>query len=295
MHILINQFLDYLILERGLGENTRSAYASDLKHFTTFLTKNNMESFNTVTRKVVLDFLMQEKKRGLSSNSIARELVAIKVFFKYLVQENLLTSNITEIMESPKLWQILPDSLTVKEVEQLLNAPDIKTKLGIRDKALLETLYGTGLRVSELAHLKLDDLHFDSGYIRTMGKGRKERVIPLGEIATKHLKTYINEVRDLLVKDEPQKEVFVTQRGRPFSRVGLWKLVKKYTHKAGIVKNVHPHTLRHSFATHLLANNAPLRIIQEMLGHADIATTQIYTHVDSSRLKGIHAKYHPRS
>lgn len=295
MHLFIDQFLDYLILERGLSYNTREAYASDLNHFVAFLIENSISTLNEVSRDMVLDFLMQEKTRGLCSNSLARELVVIKVFFKYLVQENVLANNVTEIMESPKLWQILPNSMTEKEVDEFLQAPDPQKKFGRRDRALLETLYGTGLRVSELAHLKLDDLHFDAGYIRTMGKGRKERVVPLGRKAIEQLQIYLTEERETLLKKGPQKEVFVTRGGIAFTRGSLWELVKKYALKAGIVKNVHPHTLRHSFATHLLAHGAPLRIIQEMLGHADIVTTQIYTHVDSSRLKGIHTKFHPRS
>ncbi|MDD2236254.1 MAG: site-specific tyrosine recombinase XerD [Kiritimatiellae bacterium] len=292
---LVNQFLDYLTLERGLSKNTRQAYAFDLKQFAAFLDKQGIKSLNELTRKDILAFLMAEKKRGLTGTSMARELVAIKVFFRYLLQENMLNVDVTETMESPKLWKSLPTSLTMKEAERLLETPDTSKPLGIRDRALLETLYGTGLRVSELAELMLDDLHFDSGYIRCMGKGRKERVIPIGKTAQRALTEYLERIRPILLKEGTSRQIFLTRSGKPFSRNGLLKLVKTYSHKAGLTKNVHPHTLRHSFATHLLANEAPLRVIQEMLGHADIGTTQIYTHVDSTRLKNIHHKFHPRS
>ncbi len=296
MYALVNQFLDYLTLERGLSKNTRLSYAFDLKQFFQFLDKNSITSLNDLTRKDIVQFLMAEKKRGMSGATIARELVAIKVFFRYLLQENMLNADVTDTMESPKLWQSLPSSLTVREMESLLNTPDTSTPLGIRDRALLETFYATGMRVSELADLKLEDLHFDAGYIRCMGKGRKERVIPIGKTAQRALTEYIDRIRPIFAAKDPSlRQIFLTRMGKPFSRRGLLNLVKTYSHKAGIAKNVHPHTLRHSFATHLLSNEAPLRVIQEMLGHADIGTTQIYTHVDSSRLKTIHNKFHPRS
>ena len=296
MYALVNQFLDYLTLERGLSKNTRLSYAFDLKQFFQFLDKNHITSLNDLTRKDIVQFLMAEKKRGMSGATVARELVAIKVFFRYLLQENMLNADVTDTMESPKLWQSLPSSLTVREMETLLNTPDTSTPLGIRDRALLETFYATGMRVSELADLKLDDLHFDAGYIRCMGKGRKERVIPIGKTAQRALTEYIDRIRPIFAAKDPSlRQIFLTRMGKPFSRRGLLNLVKTYSHKAGLAKNVHPHTLRHSFATHLLSNEAPLRVIQEMLGHADIGTTQIYTHVDSSRLKTIHNKFHPRS
>lgn len=295
MLALVNQFLDYLTLERGLSDNTRQAYAYDLKQFAAFLDKQDVKSLNDLKRKDIVAFLMAEKKRGLAGTSLARELVAVKVFFRYLLQENMLSADVTETMDSPKLWKSLPTSLTMKEMDRLLETPDTSKPLGIRDRALLETFYGTGMRVSELADLTLEDLHFDSGYIRCMGKGRKERVIPIGKTAQRAVTEYLERIRPLLLKEGTCRQVFLTRRGKPFSRSGLLKLVKTSAHKAGLSKNVHPHTLRHSFATHLLAHEAPLRVIQEMLGHADIGTTQIYTHVDSSRLKTIHHKFHPRA
>lgn len=295
MQALLDQFLDYVALERGLSPNTRAAYAADLAAFLGFLQKRGVGSLNAVTRQHILDYLMGQKDRGLSTNSISRHLVSIKVFFRHLQQEGLLRTNVTETMDSPKLWKVLPSTLTLREVERLLAAPEARQRLAPRDRALLETLYGTGLRVSELAQLTLEDLHFDAGYLRCMGKGKKERVVPLGENARACLQRYLDELRPALIRGAPTRAVFLTQRGRPFSRKGLWKLIKKHARAAGITRNVKPHTLRHSFASHLLANGAPLRVIQEMLGHADITTTQVYTHVDPSRLKAVHAQYHPRA
>lgn len=295
MDVLLDQFLDHLSLERGLSDNTRTAYAADIHAFLGFLSRHAVRTVNAVRRKHILDFLMECKRKKLSANSLARRLVAIKVFFRYLHQEGLLNDNVTDEMESPRLWKVLPNTLTLKEVERLLNSPGKKNRYALRDRAMLETLYGTGLRVSELAGLRLDDLHFDEGYVRCVGKGNKERVVPLHASATAYMKEYMEELRPRLTDDPAIREVFVTTRGRKFSRQGIWKMIKTYATQAAITKNVKPHTLRHSFASHLLANGAPLRVIQEMLGHADIATTQVYTHVDPSRLKSVHAAYHPRA
>lgn len=295
MDALLDQFLDHISLERGLSKNTHAAYSEDILAFLSFVRGAGLGSLNSVSRKHILDFLMAEKQRGQATSSISRRLVAIKVFFRYLYRENLLASNITEQMDSPRLWKVLPDTLTMKEVETLLNAPDPKSKFGLRDKAILETFYGTGLRVSELATLRLDDIHLDEGYVRCFGKGSKERVVPIGNTARAHIREYLETLRPQLTEDPLQRGLFLTNRGKAFSRKGLWKMIKDYTRAVGIPKNVKPHTLRHSFATHLLANGAPLRIIQEMLGHADISTTQIYTHVDKSRLKSIHQQFHPRA
>jgi integrase/recombinase XerD len=207
----------------------------------------------------------------------------------------LLDRNVTDTMDSPKLWKILPDTLSEKEVGLLLAAPNMRKPLGIRDRTMLELFYATGIRVSELANLQLSDLHLDEGYIRCIGKGRKERVIPIGEEAIHFLNRYLEEIRPLLCDNPHVQNVFVTQREHGLCRQRLWQIIKEQTKKAGIMKNVTPHTLRHSFASHLLQNGAPLRVIQEMLGHADIATTQIYTHVEPNRLKSIHQQFHPRA
>ena len=295
VNALVDQFLSGLTLERGLSENTRKAYLADLQSFTAFLSKRKISSFNAVDRRLILDYLTGEKERGMAVNSLSRRLVAIKVFFRFLQQEALLDRNVTEVMDSPKLWKILPSVLSTREVERLLAAPAADSRAGPRDTALLEVMYATGIRVSEAAGLKLEDVHFDQGYLRCLGKGNKVRLVPFGSAARSRLQEYLAAGRGRYLKDPAERHVFLTYRGRHFSRQGLWKLIRGYARLAGISKDVHPHTLRHSFASHLLANGAPLRVIQEMLGHADIATTQIYTHVDQGRLRAVHARYHPRA
>ncbi|MCX6995830.1 MAG: site-specific tyrosine recombinase XerD [Kiritimatiellaeota bacterium] len=295
MLALVDRFLDYIAIERGLSANTRAAYAADLKALLVWLQGRGIGSMNRVTRRHLLDYLMGEKERGLSSNSLSRRLVAIKVFFRFLQQENMLSFNAAEAMEAPRLWKILPGTLSYKEVERLLAAPSEKSRYALRDRALLETLYGAGLRISELAALAVDNVHFDASYVRCMGKGRKERVVPLGASARDSLRLYLETLRPALAEGRDSRALFLTRRGGGFTRQGLWKLIKQHARRAGITRRVTPHTLRHSFASHLLANGAPLRVIQEMLGHADIATTQIYTHVDPARLQAIHAQYHPRA
>lgn len=294
MNILVDQFLDHLTLERGLSDNTREAYGADLVKFSAFLDSKGVRSFNKLQRKLVLAFLMEEREQGLSVNSISRRLVAIKMFLRYLQQEGLLDRNVAEVMDSPRIWRVLPEVLSPLEVERMLELPNGDDRISIRDKALLEMFYATGLRVSEMADIKLEDLHFDSGYLRCMGKGSKMRIVPFGEKAREYLVKYLSDARADFVKEQSGREVFLTYRGTKFSRKGLWLLIKNYAKRAGVRKNVSPHTLRHSFASHLLANGAPLRVIQEMLGHVDIATTQIYTHVDQGRLRSIHSRFHPR-
>jgi len=291
---LIEQFLDHVTLECGLSANTRAAYASDLKSYLGFLDSRGIRSINDVVRKHVLDFLTSEKDRGLSISSISRRLVAVKIFHRYLLQESLLSKDVTDVMDSPALGRILPSVLTYKAVDRLLAAPVGDSRYAVRDRAILEMLYATGMRVSESANMKLEDVHFDSGYVRCYGKGSKVRIIPFGETARRSLERYLAEARPHFGNAAATRHVFLTYRGTAFSRKGLWKLVKDYSLRAGITRDISPHTLRHSFASHLLANGAPLRVIQEMLGHADISTTQIYTHVDQKTLKSIHARYHPR-
>ncbi len=295
MNAFLESFLDYISLERGLSINTRKAYADDLSQFLGYLDQKGVTSLNIVTRKQILDHLMAMKSKGMSTNSISRHLVSIKVFFRYLQQEGLMDRNVTDTMDSPKLWKILPDTLSEKEVGLLLKAPDMRKPLGIRDRAILELFYASGLRVSELAGLKLSDLHIDDGYIRVIGKGRKERVIPVAKESADIIARYCEEIRPLLCDNPQLQNVFVSKQETELTRQRLWQIIKKHTKEAGIMKNVTPHTLRHSFASHLLQNGAPLRVIQEMLGHADIATTQIYTHVHPERLKSIHQQFHPRA
>jgi integrase/recombinase XerD len=295
MHALLEQFLDYISLERGLSLNTRSAYADDIGRFLDWLSERGVRSLNEVKRKQILDHLMAEKARGLAANSLSRHLVSLKVFFRYLTQEGLLDLNVAETMESPRVWKMLPGVLTPKEIDRLFAAPDVTTPLGLRNRALLELFYASGLRVSEMTALQLTDLHFDEKFLRCIGKGRKERVAPVGGEAIRWVERYLKESRPGLSPGQHEQTLFLSNRHQPLSRKTAWVIIKNCARDAGITKTIYPHTLRHSFASHLLANGAELRIIQEMLGHADIATTQIYTHVDPDRLKGVHRQFHPRA
>jgi integrase/recombinase XerD len=295
MQALVERFLDTLALEEGLSENTRKAYASDLRLFTTFATARGLGGLNDIRRRDVLDFLHREKERGSASSTLSRRLVAIKVLFRFLHREGLLIRNVTDVMETPRLWKVLPDTLSMRDVERLLQAPAGTTRYDLRDRALLELLYATGMRVSELAGLTVDDMRMEEGFVRCMGKGSKMRVVPFGSQAKRFLELFMRDGRSQFKPDPKVREVFLNRRGRKISRQGVWKLIRDAARKAGLERPLHPHTLRHSFATHLLANGAPLRVIQEMLGHSDIATTQIYTHVDQNRLKAVHARFHPRA
>jgi integrase/recombinase XerD len=292
---MVDQFLDYLALERGLSPNTREAYARDLGGLAVWLQARRVSSWNGVTRRHILDYLLDQREAGRSSATVARRLAAVKSFFRYLAQENLLAVNVADAMDSPKLWKTLPDMLSPEEVDRLLAAPDIRKPTGLRDRAILELLYGAGLRVSELAGLAVEDLRFEERYVRCMGKGRKERLVPVGASALTWAGRYLAEVRPRHARDDRVRRLFLGARGHALDRRTVWRMVHARARQAGIAKSVHPHTLRHSFASHLLARQAPIRVIQEMLGHADIATTQIYTHVDHGRLKAIHDKFHPRA
>ena len=295
MIALVEQFLDHVSFEQGLSPKTREAYGDDLASFSRFAQAKGVHSPREVTRPLLLDYLEHKRDRGQAMNSIARRLVAIKVFFRFLVQEGLLEKDVTAVMESPRLWKVLPGTLSVKEVERLLNAVIGDDPLAVRDRAMMELLYASGLRVSELVNLTVEELHLESGYLRCTGKGNKMRVTLVGGKAKAALDRYLGEVRPALAKNAAVRQVFLTRRGTAFSRKTVWKQIGLLARRAGITKKVSPHTMRHSFATHLLANGAPLRMIQEMLGHADIATTQIYTHVDQNRLKSVHQQFHPRA
>lgn len=297
MRFLLDQFMDHLVLERGLSENTQLAYGSDLADFLGHLSRRGCRGIQEVKRRDIIDFLMDGKTRGLAASSLARRMVAIKVFFRHLSQEGLLAANVADALDSPRLWKILPATLSIAEVDRLLGAPDISTTQGLRDRAVLETFYATGLRVSELAGLTLDSLHFDADYIRCVGKGDRERVVPIGERAQEAVRAWLEGGRPAYARraDAAERAVFLSRLGRPLSRQTIWRHIGNYARAAGIRKVISPHMLRHSFASHLLANGASLRIIQEMLGHADISTTQIYTHVDQGRLQAVHQQFHPRA
>ena len=290
----IDQFLDYLSVERGLAKNTLTSYGRDLNKFATYLEKEHISSFTNVKKSDITDFMLFQKDKGLSANSIARGLAAMKVFFRFLAREGVLKTDVASVIETPKLWKHLPEPLSFSEVDKLLKAPNPKDWIGIRDKACLELMYATGLRASEVVNLNLWDVNLSLGVIRCIGKGSKERVVPLGEVAKTAIKRYNDKVRPKLLKTASEGGLFLTRLGRKMSRQMLWKIIKGYKKKTRIDKDITPHTLRHSFATHLLERGADLRVVQEMLGHSNISTTQIYTHINKERLKSIHRKFHPR-
>jgi len=289
----VDLFLDYLSVERGLSKNTILAYRSDLKDYIGFLEAVSKKSISVSSREDIRDFMLHQKDKGLCVNSISRALAALRMFYRFLAREKLIKSDVSSYIDSPKLWKKIPDVLNLDEVERLIEAPDINTPQGIRDRAILEVMYATGMRVSEVAGLRLTDLNADVGFVRCLGKGRKERIVPLGTKAVASVARYLEKVRPRLAKSGAQ-ELFLNRSGRRISRVSLWKLIKGYAGKARIKKPIRPHILRHSFATHLLERGADLRSVQEMLGHANISTTQIYTHINKDRLRSIHKMYHPR-
>jgi integrase/recombinase XerD len=289
---LLDQFMGQLKVEKGLARNTIEAYNHDLIGFFEFLSKRNLSATN-VKQEDLVSFIA-EKRTHLSSRSLARCLVSLRMFYRFLVSEGRIPNNPARLLGIPKLYQHLPHVLNRDEVEVLLAKPDQNTAMGRRDKAILELLYATGLRASELIGLRMTNINLEAGYIRTIGKGSKERIIPMGTKAIDSLKQYIAEGRASLLKKGTSSYLFLNSRGGRLTRQGLWKILKVYARKAGITKRVTPHTLRHSFATHLLEGGADLRSVQVMLGHADISTTQIYTHVARERLKEVHEKYHPR-
>lgn len=291
---LITQFLDYLSIEKGLSQNTVKSYRQDLVKFADYLNSRNVKAIKEVTKHDISKYLYFLKDRGLSSSSISRNLVAIKMFYRFLVSERIVKEDAAGILESPRLLHSLPEVMDITEVTRMLEIPDTRNLLGTRDRAALELMYATGMRVSEMVELKLDNLNLDVGFMRCVGKGGKERIIPVGKEAESALKRYLKKTRPKLCSRSEDRHIFLSRLGRKISRQSFWKMLKKYARLAGIKRNITPHTLRHSFATHLLEKGADLRSVQEMLGHADISTTQIYTHINKARLKGIHKKYHPR-
>lgn len=292
---LLEGFVSYITAERGLAQNTLAAYRRDLTRYIRFLyeARNALLPEDAKTEDVAAFFAWLRSK-GLAATSIARCMSAVRVFHRFLVNERLSEHNPATTLDTPKLDRNLPEVLTHSEIERLINTPDVTTELGLRDRAMLECAYATGLRVSELLSLDINNLHFDQQYIRVVGKGNKERVVPIGRRAMAHITQFVEEVRPQLLNGRETSTVFVNWRGKPLTRMAFWQLLKKYGRDAKITKIVSPHTLRHSFATHMLEGGADLRAVQEMLGHSSIATTQIYTHVDRERLKAMHKKFHPR-
>ncbi|MCX7819165.1 MAG: site-specific tyrosine recombinase XerD [Kiritimatiellae bacterium] len=295
MRPFIDQFIEFLELERGLSPHTLAAYRTDLREFERFLAARRVASPAEIGRAEIVAFLMEGRDAGLRSPTIARRLAAIRSWFRYLHGEGLLAADVAETMDAPKLWRALPDALTQREADRLLAAPDLDRAHGVRDRALLELMYATGLRVSEVAGLTLDRVRLEERVLRCLGKGGRERLVPFGETARAWLLRYLEEERPRLAGRRASSALFLSARGGALNRRTIWAIVRRSAARAGLAKRVHPHTLRHTFATHLLANGAPLRVIQELLGHADIATTQIYTHVDAGRLKQVHERYHPRA
>lgn len=288
------QFLDYLRIEAGLSENTVLAYGRDIRAFVEFAKSRRINDVKDIKPTVIQEYLVSLSKEGKAESSIKRALVAVRMLLRFARLQNLIEDDFSAILEGPKLWQRLPVICSKDKVLDLLNAPDVEEEYYLRDKAMLELLYATGLRASELAFLKTGDVNIDIGYLRCIGKGNKERVIPVGKTAIKAVVEYLKELRPVLQKPFSGDALLLSRTGRPLSRIEIWRLIKKYAARAGMPKNMTVHTLRHCFATHLLAGGADLRSVQEMLGHVDISTTQIYTHVDQERLRKIHKQFHPR-
>ncbi|YCA42763.1 site-specific tyrosine recombinase XerD [Bacillus sp. JZ8] len=297
MNLTIEDFIHYLVVERGLASNTIESYKRDLVKYAEYLKKvETVSSFEEVTREHIIAFMRYMMENGKSSKTIARHVASIRSFHQFLLREHIVDKDPSVHIETPQVERTLPKVLSPDEVEALLTAPDESTPFGKREKAMLELLYATGIRVTELMNLNVEDVHMTMGFVRCIGKGDKERIVPMGKMASEALQKYIEESRPKILKRNQKEEaLFLNHHGRRLTRQGFWKILKKLALSAQIEKELTPHTLRHSFATHLLENGADLRAVQEMLGHADISTTQIYTHVTKKRLKDVYNEFHPRA
>jgi len=295
MQDFLKEYLSHLKIEKNLSENSIASYKIDLNKLLTFLDEEKITDLNNVKYSNITDFFSTLKTEGLNSSSVSRYSSSLKGFFLYLFQQKYIEENPTRNLTSTKLSRNLPSVLSFNDVELILNAPDTNDNLGLRNKSILELLYSSGLRVSELLNLKVADLFLEDQVIRVTGKGNKQRIVPIGSSAIKWLNEYLIKVRPLFQKKmKSENIIFLSKRGTKLSRMSIWKIVKKYTEEANVQKEVHPHTFRHSFATHLLEGGADLRAVQEMLGHSDISTTQIYTHIDRDYVKQVHKDFHPR-
>lgn len=294
MNPYVEEFINYLAVERGLADNTLAAYRRDLEKYAAFVTAEGAADLRRMTRQRIADFMHDQKSRNLSTLSICRSLSAIRMFHRFLMREGLSSEDPTHLVETPKSWKRVPETLSLPEVEAMIHAASGTAWQAVRDRAILELFYASGMRVSELVNLKLEDVHLDMGYVRCIGKGKKERLVPVGKRAQEALRRYGETSRKKFVKDSSSSVLFLSRLGKKISRQSVWKIIKYYAKKAKIKKEIKPHTLRHSFATHLLEHGADLRSVQEMLGHSDISTTQIYTHVDRERLRAVHKQFHPR-
>jgi integrase/recombinase XerD len=302
LEVNIKSFLNYLKLEKSLSDNTIDSYIFDLKLFCAFLEeKTKVIKTTDITELILIDYIsyigkkQNKREKNYSEKSVYRMISVLKSFFKYLVIEDIITDNPTENLDSPKTPRLLPTVLAIDEVNKILDVVDLTDRLGLRDRAILETMYASGLRVSEVITLEINNIFFQDGFLRILGKGSKERIVPIGKTALEFIEKYCNEIRNIIKKKDSQNIVFLNFRGKKMTRMAVWNIVKKYSAKAGIKKEIHPHTLRHTFATHLLEGGADIRIIQEMLGHSDISTTQIYTHIDKEYLIEVHKTFHPRA
>ena len=296
MHDPIDSFIRYLAVERGLSENYQLSTQRSLLDFAQWCSsRRKIDNFRAVTLPLVGDYLAERKRAGLSAASIKLIVVALKIFFRFLVSRGILTRDPTEALALPRIERYLPETLNELQVEQLIDSIETKAPLGLRDRAIVELLYASGLRISELANARLENFNAEERIVRVTGKGNKMRLVPVGRKACEALAAYLSSERPTLVKRRSGSEIFLSARGGKLTTARIWQVVKKHARHSGLEKNIYPHLLRHSFATHLLGNGADLRIIQEMLGHADISTTQIYTHVDQHRLKAVHRQFHPRA
>lgn len=293
MKELLEQFLHYLSVECALRPNSLKAYSADLGDFARFLGARSAD-VRRLRDGDIGAFVASEKRRGLASTSVSRKLVAVKMFFRYLAQERLVDEDVSTLVEPPRAAKPLPEALSIAEVEALLAVPDGSTPLGARDRAMLEMLYATGARASEVAGMNVADVNFEYAFVRVRGKGGKERIVPLGRAAVEAARNYLGGSRNALLRGKESEALFLSRTGRPLDRQSLFNIVRKHALAAGISIDISPHMLRHSFATHMLAGGADLRAVQEMLGHSDISTTQIYTHIEKDRLKSVHSRYHPR-
>ena len=294
LDVLEDQYLNYLLFEKGLSEKTIESYSSDLARHLEFLKQKRVKKISDADTPLILKHLIALRNAGLGSRSRARHLITLRGFYRFLVQEKIIKYDPARLIDLPKGGLKLPDVLNVKEVNLLLNMPDTDKPLGKRNAAMLELLYAAGLRVSELVNLDFLDVNLEACFVRVLGKGSKERVVPIGICAKEKIDDYINTARPLLLKNRISRYLFVARAGKPMTRQGFWKLLKQYAQQAGIKKKIMPHSLRHSFASHLLEGGADLRAVQVMLGHVDISTTQIYTHIAREHLRQMHEKYHPR-
>jgi len=291
---LLDQYLNYLLIEKGLSNKTIESYSSDISRYLLFLKKNKIKHLSDEDTSNILKYLIVLRNTGLGARSRARHLVSLRGFYRFLVQEKVLSHDPARLVDLPKSSLKLPSVLSVEDVERLLKTPVISKPIGARDAAMIELIYAAGLRVSELIFLKLYDVNLDACFVRVFGKGSKERVVPIGRYAKKKIDYYIKTARPQLLKNNTSHYLFVARAGKPMTRQGFWKILRQYVQQSGIGKKITPHTLRHSFASHLLEGGADLRSVQIMLGHVDISTTQIYTHVAREHLKKMHKKYHPR-